>query len=380
MMPKPVGALCNLRCSYCYYLDKKELYPNNPKPMMSEEVLEEFTKQYLESQTMLEVQFTWHGGEALMRGIDFYKKALVYQQKYARGRKVFNCLQTNGTLLNDDWCRFFKDNNFLVGISIDGTQQQHDTYRKTADGRSSFKQVMRGIELLKKHGVEFNAMAVVSSCNVEQPLDFYRSFKNADCRFIQFSPIVEYLKDCTLAPWSIDAEKWGDFLIAIFDEWVRNDIGQVFVQYFDAALACWMGEQPGVCMLAKTCGHAGVVEFNGDVYACDHMVFPQYKLGNIRDRTLTEMMYSAEQLSFGNSKFSMLPTQCRECRFLFTCHGECPKNRTIKTSGGESGLNYLCRGYYKFFSHIAPYMEMMKHELLNERSPANVMKIIHTTR
>jgi uncharacterized protein len=374
VMLKPAGAVCNLRCKYCYYLDKKELYPDERKFAMSDELLEEFTRQYLESQTMQQVLFTWHGGETLVRNIDFYKKALALQRKYGRGRQIDNCLQTNGTLLTDEWCRFFKDNNFLIGISVDGTQRLHDKYRTAIDGSPSFYKVMNGVNLLKKHRVEFNIMGVVNDFNVDYPLEFYRFFKSIDCRYIQFAPIVEQI-DGKIAPWSVPAEKWGDFLIAIFDEWIKKDVGTYFIQYFDSTLANWVGQSPGVCILSRTCGHAGVMEFNGDVYSCDHFVFPSYKLGNIRAKTLTEMMYSPEQIRFGNDKYNALPEQCKKCKFLFACYGECPKNRIIKTATGESGLNYLCKGYYKFFNHAAPYMDFMRNELQNRRSPANVMRM-----
>ncbi|NDV77408.1 anaerobic sulfatase-maturation protein [Dysgonomonas sp. 511] len=372
VMLKPVGAVCNLRCQYCYYLEKKGLYPDIKNHVMTEELLEEFIEQYLNSQTQPEVLFTWHGGEALMRNIGFYKKALELQRKYGRGRHIENCLQTNGTLLTDEWCRFFKENNFLIGISIDGPQHCHDKYRKTRDGRPSFYNVMKGISLLKKHGVEFNVMGVVNDYNVDYPLEFYNFFKSIDCRYIQFAPIVE-TEDGQPASWNVPAEKWGDFLIAIFDEWVKQDVGKYYIQYFDSTLANWVGEKPGVCILAKTCGHAGVMEFNGDVYSCDHFVYPEYKLGNIRKDTLTGMMYSDRQIKFGNDKYEKLPSTCKDCEFLFACYGECPKNRIIKTEQGEDGLNYLCKGYYKFFRHVAPYMDFMKKELENKRPPANIM-------
>ncbi len=374
VMLKPVGAACNLRCDYCYYLEKKALYADQNRFAMTEALLERFTMQYLESQTMAEVLFTWHGGEPLMRNIGFYKKALEFQQKYGRGRPIGNNLQTNGTLLTDEWCEFFRKNNFLIGISIDGPRHCHDTYRKTADKRPSFDQVMRGIDLLKKHRVEFNVMGVVNDYNVDYPLEFYRFFKEIDTRFIQFAPIVERLPDGAPAPWNVPSEKWGDFLIAIFDEWVRNDVGEFYVQYFDSTLANWVGEKPGTCILGATCGHAGVMEFNGDVYSCDHFVFPEYKLGNIHAKTLVGMMYSPEQLKFGADKSDALPRVCKQCEFLFACHGECPKNRIIRTEDGEHGLNYLCKGYYKFFKHAAPYMDFMKTELLNNRAPSNVMR------
>jgi uncharacterized protein len=375
VMLKPVGAACNLRCSYCYYLDKKNLYPESKSYLLSNELLAKFTKDYLESQTMQQVLFTWHGGEALLRNIDFYKKALALQKQYGRGIQIDNSLQTNGVLLTDEWCRFLKDNNFLVGISIDGPEHCHDRYRRGINNEPSFQKVLRGIELLKKHGVEYNAMAVVNDYNVNYPLEFYRFFKSIDCRFIQFSPIVEHINGQP-ASWNVPASRWGNFLIAIFDEWVRRDVGQFYIQYFDSTLANWIGADPGTCILARYCGHAGVMEFNGDVYSCDHFVFPSYKLGNIRQKTLTEMMYSPEQTQFGRDKYTQLPRQCKECDVLFACHGECPKNRIIRTKDGEEGLNYLCEGYRKFYKYTAPYMEFMKRELEAQRSPANIMQYL----
>jgi uncharacterized protein len=375
VMLKPAGAVCNLRCKYCYYLEKKNLYPHAGSYVMSEELLDEFIRQYLASQTMNEVLFTWHGGETLMRNIGFYRKAIELQKKYGQGRHIDNALQTNGTLLTDEWCRFFKENNFLIGISIDGPQHCHDVYRKDRDGRPSFFKVMQGISLLKKHGVEFNVMGVVNDYNADYPLEFYRFFKEIDCHYIQFSPIVETI-DGRPAPWNVPAQKWGDFLIAVFDEWVKQDVGNYYVQYFDATLANLAGEKPGVCTMAKTCGHAGVMEFNGDVYSCDHFVYPDYKLGNINTHTLVEMMYSEKQSKFGTDKYDTLPRQCFDCPFLSLCYGECPKNRIIQTADGEPGLNYLCEGYYAFFDHVAPYMEFMKNELLNHRPPANIMQAI----
>ena len=360
---------------------------------MSEQLLEKFIQEYLECQTMPQVLFTWHGGETLMRPISFYKKAIELQQKYARGRQIDNCIQTNGTLLTDEWCRFFKENNFLVGVSIDGPQEFHDEYRRNKQGLPSFYKVMKGIELLKKYQVEYNAMAVVNDYNVDYPLEFYNFFKEIDCHYIQFTPIVERIgqqangtlltapnnqsENIELAPFSVDANKWGDFLCTIFDEWVKKDVGNFYIQLFDSTLANWVGEQPGVCSLARNCGHAGAMEFNGDLYACDHFVFPEYKLGNIHTQTLTEMMYSERQLRFGTDKHDKLPTQCKTCEYLFACNGECPKNRFSLTQTGEPGLNYLCKGYKKFFNHVAPAMDFMKKEFLAQRPPANVMKWIN---
>lgn len=374
VMLKPIGSICNLKCKYCYYLEKKDLYPQANDFFMKDKLLEEFIEQYINSQTSNEILFTWHGGEPLLRNIDFYRRALKLQQKYTKGRRIANCLQTNGMLLTDEWCEFFAKNNFLIGISIDGPAHCHDKYRRTKGDMPTFNEVMAGISLLKKHEVEFNIMGVVNNYNVDYPLDFYNFFKMMDCHYIQFAPIVENI-DGKPAPWNVPSEKWGDFLIAIFDEWVKKDVGTYFIQYFDSTLANWVGQAPGVCTLAKTCGHAGVMEFNGDVYSCDHFVFPEYKLGNIHTKTLTEMMYSQQQLNFGAEKYNKLPQQCRDCKFLFTCYGECPKNRIIKTQSGEDGLNYLCKGYYNFFNHVAPYMDFMKKELMNKRPPANVMKL-----
>lgn len=389
VMLKPAGAMCNLACEYCYYLEKSHMYNEGPKTLMSDSLLEHFVKQYIESQTTPNVLFLWHGGETMMRPLSFYQKALELQKKYARGRTIDNAFQTNGTMLTDEWCRFFKENNWLVGVSIDGPKEVHNAYRQNRLGQPSFDQVMRGINLLNKHGVMWNAMAVVNDLNVKHPQEFYRFFKSIGCRYIQFTPIVERLdehedgrhlatpdqKDCSLAHFSVTPEDWGDFLCTIFDEWVRNDVGQYFIQIFDATLANWVGVDPGLCTMARSCGHAGVMEFNGDVYSCDHFVFPEYKLGNIRQNTLLEMMYSERQLEFGRKKQGSLPGQCRSCGYLFACNGGCPKDRFAQTADGEPNLNYLCKGYQQYFKHVAPYMDYMKNELMSQRPPANVMKL-----
>lgn len=375
VMLKPIGAACNLRCKYCYYLEKKEMYPEDKRYIMSDIILEKFIKQYLESQTQADVLFTWHGGEATMRNKAFYEKALALQKKYSRGHRIVNSLQTNGTLLTDDWCKFFKDNDFLIGISLDGPQHCHDKYRRGINNEASFYKTMKGVSLLKKHNVEFNALAVVNDYNVDYPLEFYQFFKDIECRFIQFTPIVEQING-KMADWNVPADKWGDFLITIFDEWVREDVGEYYIQYFDSTLANWVGVESGLCTLSKYCGHAGAMEFNGDVFSCDHFVFPQYKLGNINQQTLTEMMYSNRQLKFGTDKFDTLPNQCKTCDVLFACHGECPKNRIIKSKDGEAGLNYLCEGYYKFYKYVTPYMNYMKEQLEKEQAPANIMEAI----
>ena len=391
VMLKPAGAHCNLACKYCYYLEKNKLYPTAQRHLMSDEMLEQFTREYIEAQTMNQVLFTWHGGEPLLRSIDFYRKALSLQQKYAGGRRIDNVIQTNGTLLTDEWCEFFAQNHWLVGISIDGPQPYHDHYRLTAAGKPSWKKVMQGIKLLKKHGVEWNAMAVVNAYNANHPLEFYRFFKENGCQFLQFTPIVERLTrhedgrtlasladkdEISLSEASVAPEQWGYFLCAIFDEWVRKDVGKIFVEIFDCTLANWMGISPGICAYSKECGHAGVMEHNGDVYSCDHFVFPEYKLGNIRDQSLIDMLYGEQQQEFSRLKHSSLPRQCKECDMEFACHGECPKNRFMKDKYGDSGLNYLCPGYYHYYQHVAPYMDYMKQELMSQRPPSNIMKVV----
>lgn len=391
VMLKPAGAHCNLACKYCYYLEKNKFYPTAQRHLMSDEMLEQFTREYIEAQTMSQVLFTWHGGEPLLRSIDFYRKALSLQQKYAGGRRIDNVIQTNGTLLTDEWCEFFAQNHWLVGISIDGPQPYHDHYRLTAAGKPSWKKVMQGIKLLKKHGVEWNAMAVVNAYNANHPLEFYRFFKENGCQFLQFTPIVERLTrhedgrtlasladkdEISLSEASVTPEQWGYFLSAIFDEWVRKDVGKIFVEIFDCTLANWMGISPGICAYSKECGHAGVMEHNGDVYSCDHFVFPEYKLGNIRDHSLIDMLYGEQQQEFSRLKHSSLPRQCKECDMEFACHGECPKNRFMKDKYGDSGLNYLCPGYYHYYQHVAPYMDYMKQELMSQRPPSNIMKVV----
>ena len=392
VMLKPTGAHCNLACKYCYYLEKNKLYPTAQRHLMSDEILEQFTREYIEAQTMSQVLFTWHGGEPLLRSIDFYRKALSLQQKYAGGRRIDNVIQTNGTLLTDEWCEFFAQNHWLVGISIDGPQPDHDHYRLTAAGKPSWQKVMQGIKLLKKHGVEWNAMAVVNADNANHPLEFYRFFKENGCQFLQFTPIVERLTrhedgrtlasladkdEISLSEASVAPEQWGYFLCAIFDEWVRKDVGKIFVEIFDCTLANWMGISPGICAYSKECGHAGVMEHNGDVYSCDHFVFPEYKLGNIRDHSLIDMLYGEQQQEFSRLKHSSLPRQCKECDMEFACHGECPKNRFMKDKYGDSGLNYLCPGYYHYYQHVAPYMDYMKQELMAQHPPSNIMKVVH---
>jgi uncharacterized protein len=373
VMLKPAGSQCNLACSYCYYLAKRQLYPHAQAMTMSDELLERFVKQYLEAQTQPQVLFTWHGGEPLLRPLSFYQRAVALQRQYGQGRHIDNCLQTNGTLLTDEWCTFLHNNHFLVGLSLDGPEPLHDHYRRTRGGGPSWHQVMRAVQLLQQHDVEWNAMATVNAFNADHPQAFYRFFKTIGCQFLQFTPVVERTADGQPAHYAVSPQQWGRFLCGVYDEWVLNDVGQVFVQTFDATLANWAGVVPGVCSLSALCGHAAVMEFNGDVYACDHYVFPDYRLGNIRQQSLTAMLYGPRQQSFAQAKHDGLPRQCRECRFLFACHGECPKNRFARDSYGNPGLNYLCAGYRQFFSHVAPDMDFMKGELDAGRPPSNIM-------
>jgi uncharacterized protein len=391
VMAKPAGAACNLRCRYCYYLEKAKLFTRQQPPVMSDELLEKYIKEYIGCQSTPDVLFCWHGGEPLLRPLNFYKKALKLQRQYANGKRISNIIQTNGTLINDEWARFFKQNNFLIGVSIDGPKELHDRYRLNTRSEGSWERVMRGIRLLQKYDVDWNAMAVVNDVIAEHPLEFYRFFKSIDCHYIQFTPIVERIKhhddgrhlanpldgeEPQLAPFSVTPKKWGDFLCAVFDEWVRNDVGTFFVQIFDSTLANWIGEQPSVCTMAKNCGHAAVMEHNGDFYSCDHFVFPEYRLGNIMTDSIISMMKSERQLKFGRAKHDSLPSQCQECEWLFACNGECPKNRFCKTPTGERGLNYLCEGYRQFFSHAAPAMDFMKNQLLNQLPPAAIMDFL----
>ncbi len=389
VMAKPAGPLCNLACKYCYYLEKQNLYKQQQGKVMSEQTLETYIRDYIASQPTPSVLFTWHGGEPLMRPVTFYRHVLELQRKYAGGRTIDNCIQTNGTLLTPEWAQFFHDNQFLVGLSIDGPQDMHDRYRKSRLGRPSWHQVMKGIDLLNRYGVEWNAMAVANATTAERPLDFYHFFKEIGCHYIQFTPVVERFyrhpdgrrlatpldgATAELTDFSITPEAWGDFCCTIFDEWVKSDVGEYFVQLFDATLAGWMGVMPSVCSLAETCGHATALEFNGDLYACDHFVFPEYRLGNILETPLATLTSHPELKKFGQDKRDALTRQCRDCEYLFACHGECPKNRFAFSSDGQPGHNYLCSGYHRFFSHVAPYMDFMKRCLQKGLPPSLVMK------
>ncbi len=376
VMTKPAGAHCNLACDYCYYLEKQKLYQNGDKHVMSDQLTEVFIREYIQSQFGNEVNFTWHGGEPMIRPLSYYKKVVRWQRRYAEGKAILNCLQTNGTLLTPEWCRFLHDEGWLVGISIDGPQDMHDAYRMKRNGGPTWEKVMLGIDMLDRYEVEWNAMAVVNDITAARPLDFYRFFRDEiECRYLQFTPVVERIRrhedgrhlahvmdgdEYAVAPFSVTPEAWGSFLCTMFDEWYNNDVGEMFVQTFEATLANWAGMTPGVCSLSDWCGHAAVMEHNGDIYCCDHFVFPEYYLGNIRNRGILDMLNSERQMAFADMKTKWLPTQCRQCRWQFACHGECPRNRFAKTKDGEPGLNYLCEGYLRYFEHVAPFMEELK--------------------
>jgi len=379
-LAKPTGAICNLDCRYCFFLSKELLYPGS-RFRMADDLLEAYIKQVIEGQDTPEVTVAWQGGEPILMGLDFFRRSIEYQEKYRRpGVRIVNTIQTNGTLVDDDWAAFFRQHDFLVGISIDGPRELHDAYRVDKGGRPTFDRVWRGLQALRNSGVEYNVLTTVHRANAELPLDVYRFLRDeAGARFIQLIPIAERTHDGIGAPAgemagrSVSAEGWGRFLIEIFDEWARRDVGSVFVQTFDAALASWYGEPPALCVFAETCGDAVAVEHNGDLYSCDHFVEPAHLLGNIHNTPMIELVASERQRAFGEAKRDTLPCYCRECDVRFACHGECPKNRFITTPDGEPGLNYLCAGYRAFFRHIDGPMRFMANELRHGRAPANVM-------
>ena len=390
IMAKPIGAICNLDCDYCFYLEKENLYPDTSDFRMSSEVLESFIRQHIEAQPGDHVFFAWQGGEPTLLGVDFFKRAVELQHKYANGKTIENAFQTNGVLINDAWAEFFHNNKFLIGISIDGPEEFHDRYRLNKGRKGSFKQVMQGLEFLKKHQVEFNTLTVIQNHNSQYPLEIYHFLKEIGSSFMQFIPIVERISEtktddglqlvspgskntARATDWSVKPEQYGLFLCEVFDEWVRSDVGKTYVQIFDVALEAWLGYNPNLCVFSGTCGNALAIEHNGDLYSRDHYVYPENKLGNILEDGLVTLATSNRQRRFGMDKKSSLPQYCIDCNVRFVCNGECPKHRFINTPDGEAGLNYLCAGYKKFFSHIDPYMHFMANELQHQRLPANVM-------
>ncbi|GMU93238.1 MAG: anaerobic sulfatase maturase [Candidatus Hydrogenedentota bacterium] len=390
IMAKPAGALCNLDCAYCYYLEKERLYPSPDARRMSDEVLETFIRDYIASQPTEEVNFAWQGGEPTALGLAFFEKVVALQDRYAGGKTIRNALQTNGVLLDDEWCRFLARHQFLIGVSIDGPAHIHDAYRKDKGGRPTFDRVLRSIERMKRFNVEFNTLTCVHRQNQRRPLEVYRFLREIGSGFMQFIPVVERMADAAtgadlslvspdsrveahVTPWSVTPADFGRFLSAIFDEWVRHDVGRVYVQLFDIALQAWLGMEPALCVFAKTCGNAMVLEHKGDLYACDHYVYPENRVGNIMERPLRDLARSQSQIAFGLAKHADLPSCCRKCPVLFACNGECPKHRFAAAPNGEPGLSYLCEGYKRFYMHVAPYMQFMADELRAGRPPANIM-------
>jgi uncharacterized protein len=374
IIAKPIGPVCNLDCTYCFYLEKEALFPKGENFRMSDQVLEAFTRQYIEAQPQAEVEFVWHGGEPMLLGMDFYRQALKLQKKYRKGKKIKNSIQTNGVLLNDQWAEFLKKNDFFVGISLDGPREVHDIYRKDRAGRGTFDKVLKGLRLLKKHGVEFNILACVAKETAYKPLEVYEFLKNEGVEFVQFTAVVERDPAGKVTPWSVEPEKYGEFLIKIFDQWVRQDVGKVFVMNFEWALNNWVGNPSPICLFAQECGRALAIEHNGDVYACDHFVYPKYLLGNLLKDELKALVELPKQRAFGAAKAKDLPRYCKSCAYLFACRGECPKRRFLKTPLDEPGLNYLCAGYKKYFSHIDKYMRAMVQLLRNNLPVSYIMK------
>jgi uncharacterized protein len=380
VMTKPRGAICNLDCAYCYFLSKELLYPGS-RFRMARDLLERYIQQYIAAQRVPEVTFAWQGGEPALMGLDFFRLAVELQAKHCPpGVTIHNTLQTNAVTLDDEWCRFFKQHAFLIGASLDGPQPVHDAYRVDKGGQPTFERVMAGIELLQKHGVELNILTTVHAANAGHPLDVYRFLRDeVGARYLQFIPIVErdnatgYQEGERVTERSVTGEQYGRFLVAIFDEWVRRDVGQVFVQMFDVALNAWSGLPAGLCVFAETCGTALALEHNGDVYSCDHYVEPAYRLGNLLEQDLLPMVASARQRQFGLDKREGLPGYCRACDVRFVCNGGCPKDRLLRTPDGEPGLNYLCAGYKAFFGHIDGPMRFMAQALRQGRAPASVM-------
>jgi len=398
VMAKPIGPLCNLDCKYCFYLEKEKLFPANENFKMTDEVLETYIRQYIGQQNLPEISFAWQGGEPTLLGVDYFRKIVAFQNKHAGGKRISNAFQTNATLLDDEWCSFLAENKFLVGVSIDGPPKLHDSYRVDKKGGATYERVAHGIKFLKKHGVEFNTLTVVNRLNSKKPLEVYRFLKQIGSGFIQFIPLVERLPDdeakklgldlampldsdhegktrLPVTDWSVEPRQYGEFLVAIYDEWLRHDVGKVFVQLFDVTLGNWIGSPPSLCLFSPTCGTAMAMEHNGDVYSCDHYVYPQYRLGNVLNKTLGEMVNSNEQRKFGKDKSDTLPAYCRECEVRFACHGECPKHRFLHTPSGEPGLNYLCAGYKRFFKHVDPSMRGMADLLRQNRAPAEIMSL-----
>lgn len=393
-MAKPAGPVCNLDCSYCFYLEKESLFPKNHRFLMSDEVLHAYIAQNIEHETSPEVLFTWQGGEPMLRGLAFYRQAVAYQQELAGGKMIRNSLQTNGVLLDEEWCEFLAQSGFMVGISLDGPKEIHDAARVDKQGRPTFDAVMRGIALLKKYGIEFNVLVTVSNEVAKHPRKVYQFLKEQGLMHVQFNPVVERIASGSdqvvgltfaqpgkvshsnplmeVTPHTVAAKAYGDFLIAIFDEWVRKDVGKVFVMNFEWALTAFLRLPSPVCLFTEDCGQSLILEHNGDVYSCDHFMYPDYRLGNIQESDLLVLANSQKQLAFGTAKSRELPDYCKRCDYLFACNGECPKNRFAATPDGQPGLNYLCPSYKAYFSHISKYINAMA-KLISHGQPASLI-------
>lgn len=398
VMTKPIGPLCNLDCSYCFYLEKEALFKKGDSRRMQPDVLEVYIRDYIESQPNDFVSFAWQGGEPTLLGVDYFRKVVDLQKKYANGKKVENAFQTNGTLVDDEWCEFFKQNDFLIGLSIDGPRQLHDAYRIDKRRKPTFDKVMEGIRCLQKHSVRFNTLTCVNRKNMKSGKEVYQFLKSIGSDFMQFIPIVERrpgkeeedigfwlaeppsdtmeeADDLPVTSWSVRPQYYGQFLCDIFDEWIKGDVGRIYVQMFDTVLGKWLGVPGGLCIFNETCGSAMAIEHTGDVYSCDHYVYDKHKVGNVMEKSLGEIVESPQQKKFGNDKRDSLPKMCRECEFKFACNGGCPKQRFMKTPEGEPGLNYLCQGYMMFYKHSQKAMQAMAHLYRMGRPPADIMKV-----
>jgi len=393
IMTKPIGPLCNLDCAYCFYLEKENLYPDTKQWQMPLDVLECYIREYIAAQPGHEVHFAWQGGEPTLLPVEFFGTVMELQQRHANGKTIHNALQTNGTLIDDAWGEFLARHNFLVGVSIDGPRELHDCYRVDKGSAPTFDRVMRGIAKLKEHNVEFNTLTVVHRRNSAHPLEVYRFLKEIGSGFMQFIPVVERKaaapgpdglvliqpstrRAAQVTDWSVEPEAYGRFLAGVFDDWVRQDVGRIFVQIFDVALESWLGMQASLCVFRETCGSALAMEHTGDLFSCDHFVYAENRLGNIMESGLAELVTSPQQRAFGEAKRDSLPRMCRECEVRFACNGECPKHRFLTTPDGEPGLNYLCAGYKHFFHHIDPCMRFMAGELRAGRPPAGIMRYV----
>lgn len=397
-MAKPAGPDCNLDCRYCFYLEKEAMFNESRVHRMSDEVLEEYIKQYCQSQNTPELLFAWQGGEPTLMGIEFFEKAVRLQRRYAAGRPVQNAFQTNGTLIDNDWCKFLAREKFLIGLSLDGPKHVHDKFRVDRGGKPTFDRVMKALKLMKAHRVEFNTLSCVTRQNAKHALEIYEFLKGTGSTFLQFIPIIERKPDDAatrlgmklalppdlaaddtddrVMPWTVQPDQYGQFLVDIFDRWVRRDVGSVFVQIFDVMLNAWMDMPPPLCVFAEKCGDALIIEFNGDIYACDHFVYPAYRRGNILETPMDDLVASDPQRQFGADKSEKLPATCLACDVRFACNGECPKHRFLKTPDGEPGWSWLCGSYKQFLHHIDPYMKTMAQLIRNNRPASDIMAMI----